>query len=62
MKKVIKSFYLIGLMLFMSCAQAQTIKIGHVDSNALMNQMPERTQVENSSRITKSNLKANCVQ
>ncbi len=46
MKNVIKSFYLIGLMLFMSCAQAQTIKIGHVDSNALMNQMPERAQVE----------------
>ncbi|HMM12521.1 MAG TPA: OmpH family outer membrane protein [Bacteroidales bacterium] len=46
MKNVIKSFYLIGLVLLMSCAQAQSIKIGHVDSNAIMNLMPERTQVE----------------
>ncbi|MBK9290929.1 MAG: OmpH family outer membrane protein [Bacteroidetes bacterium] len=48
MKNLVKPFYLIGLVLLMSCAQAQTpaVKIGHVDSNVLMNQMPERADVE----------------
>jgi len=46
MKTLSRAFLLIVLFLTIAGVQAQTLKVGHIDSNALMTLMPERTEIE----------------
>jgi outer membrane protein len=46
MKTLTRAFFLIALLAIGLGAQSQTLKVGHVDSNEIMNDMPEREQVE----------------
>lgn len=46
MKTLTRAFFLIALLAIGLSAHTQTLKVGHVDSNEIMNDMPERTQVE----------------
>ncbi len=46
MKTLTRAFFIITLMAFSMAVNAQTLKIGHVDSNAIMEDMPEREKVE----------------
>jgi len=46
MKTLSRAFLLMILVLTFAGVQAQTLKVGHIDSNALMTLMPERTEIE----------------
>lgn len=46
MKTLTRTFFLIALLAIGLGAHTQTLKVGHVDSNEIMNDMPERVQVE----------------
>lgn len=50
MKTLTRVFLLVALLALFGSVQAQTLKIGHIDSNEIMNLMPERTEVENKLR------------
>lgn len=47
MKTFTRAFLLLAFVAFFSAAQAQTLKIGHIDSNEIMSIMPEKLTVEN---------------
>ncbi len=47
MKTLTRVFLFAVFFAFASQTQAQTVKIGHVDSNEIMEMMPERTDIEN---------------
>jgi outer membrane protein len=46
MKTLIRALFLVVMLSFTFATTAQTLKIGHIDSNEIMNQMPERGKVE----------------
>jgi outer membrane protein len=46
MKTLTSAFFLFALLTTSLGSHAQTLKLGHVDSNEIMNDMPERVQVE----------------
>lgn len=47
MKTLTRVFLFVALFTLAGSVQAQTLKIGHIDSNEIMNMMPERTEIEN---------------
>jgi outer membrane protein len=47
MKTLTRAFLFLALIVFAGSVQAQSLKIGHIDSNEIMNMMPERTVIEN---------------
>ena len=47
MKTLTRAFILFAFVAFFSATQAQTLKIGHIDSNEIMSIMPEKLTVEN---------------
>jgi outer membrane protein len=47
MKTLTRAFLFLALIVFAGSTQAQSLKIGHIDSNEIMNMMPERTVIEN---------------
>ncbi|MCK9290674.1 MAG: OmpH family outer membrane protein [Bacteroidales bacterium] len=56
MKTLTRSLLFVTLFALTGAIQAQTIKIGHVDSNEIMNLMPERTEIENKLRTFEQQL------
>ncbi|GAB1418303.1 OmpH family outer membrane protein [Bacteroidales bacterium] len=46
MKTLTRAFLLLAFTAFVGVTQAQTLKIGYIDSNAIMNIMPEKAEVE----------------
>lgn len=47
MKTLTRAFLLLAFVAFLGTTQAQTLKIGHIDSNEIMGIMPEKLVVEN---------------
>lgn len=47
MKTLTRVSLLFALIIFTGSIYAQTLKIGHIDSNEIMNQMPEKLVIEN---------------
>ncbi len=46
MKTLTRALMLLAFTAFIGTAHAQNLKIGHIDSNAIMNVMPEKAEVE----------------
>lgn len=46
MKTLTRAFFFVALLAISMGVHAQALKIGHVDSNEIMSEMPERQQVE----------------
>ncbi|MDO8897456.1 MAG: OmpH family outer membrane protein [Bacteroidales bacterium] len=58
MKTLTRTFLLLALIVFAGSVQAQSLKIGHIDSNEIMNMMPERTVIENNLKDFEKQLEA----